>query len=58
MTAFDLFQTATCQIGEGDRVAAASTLSKAIAKCTDADMRAELVSFRLKVLATHRAEAV
>jgi hypothetical protein len=57
MNAFDLFQIATCQIGEGDSVSAAATLAKAIKKCADADMRAELTSLRLKVLENARAEA-
>jgi hypothetical protein len=47
MTAFDLFQRATCEIAEGNRAAAAKTPTKAIAKIdqggVDADMRADLV---------------
>ena len=50
MTAFDLFQRATCLIAEGDRAAAAKTLTKAIAKIDrdgrDADMRPDLVDLR------------
>lgn len=55
MTAFDLFQRATCQIAEGDRAAAAKTLTKAIAKIdrdgVDADLRADLVDLRDRVKA-------
>lgn len=55
MTAFDLFQRATCQIAEGDRVAAVKTLDKAIAKIdrngVDADMRPDLVDLRDSVKA-------
>ena len=55
MTAFDLFQRATCQIAEGDRAAAVKTLDKAIAKIdrngVDADMRPDLVDLRDSVKA-------
>lgn len=55
MTAFDLFQRATCQIAEGDRAAAVKTLDRAIAKIdrdgVDADMRADLVGLRETVSA-------
>ena len=50
MTAFDLFQRATCEIAEGNRATATKTLTKAIAKIdrngVDADMRGDLVSLR------------
>jgi hypothetical protein len=50
MTAFDLFQKATCEIAEGNSAAAVQTLNKAIAKIdrngVDAYMRADLVNFR------------
>lgn len=57
MTAFDLFQRATCQIADGDRATAVKTLDKAVAKIdqngVDAYMRADLVDLRdsLKVAA-------
>lgn len=55
MTAFDLFQRATCQIAEGNRTAAVNTLDKAVAKIdsngVDADMRADLVDLRDSVKA-------
>jgi hypothetical protein len=51
MTAFDLFQRATCEISEGNRAAAAKTLASAIRKIdrtgVDADMRADLEGLRL-----------
>lgn len=54
MTAFDLFQIATCQIAEGDRAAASRTLADAIASIdrtgVDADMRADLVALLKEVL--------
>jgi hypothetical protein len=47
MTAFNLFQRATCEIAEGNRAAAVKTLTKAIAKIdrdgVDAGLRADLV---------------
>ena len=50
MTAFDLFQRATCQIAEGNRAAAIKTLDKAIAKIDrdgkHACVRGSLVSLR------------
>ena len=50
MTAFDLFQRATCEIAEGSRAAAVKTLDRAIAKIdrdgVDADMRPDLVDLR------------
>ena len=55
MTAFDLFQRATCEVAEGNRAAAVKTLTKAIAKIDrdgiDADMRADLVELRDAVAA-------
>lgn len=55
MTAFNLFQRATCQIAEGDRAAAVKTLDRAIARIDrdgkDADMRADLVDLRNTVAA-------
>jgi hypothetical protein len=55
MTAFDLFQRATCQIAEGDRAAAAKTLDRAISKIdrdgVDTDMRPDLVDLRKAVAA-------
>jgi hypothetical protein len=53
MTAFDIFQRATCEISGGNRVAAAKLLARAIAKIdrdgVDAYMRADLVSLRVAV---------
>ena len=50
LTAFDLFQRATCQISEGNRAAAVKTLDRAIDQIdrngVDADMRADLVDLR------------
>ena len=50
MTAFDLFQRATCEIAEGSRAAAVKTLDRAIAKIdrdgVDADMRPDMVDLR------------
>lgn len=50
MTAFDLFQRATCEIAEGDRRAAIVSLNKAIlaadATGADKDLRGELVDLR------------
>lgn len=47
MTAFDLFQRATCEIAEGSRAAAVKTLAEAIAAIdrdgVDAGMRGDLV---------------
>jgi hypothetical protein len=55
MTAFDLFQRATCEIAEGNRAAAVRTLDRAIAKIErdgkDAGMRADLVGLRNTVAA-------
>jgi hypothetical protein len=55
MTAFDLFQRATCEIAEGNRAAAVKTLERAIAQIdrdgVDADMRADLVGLRDSVKA-------
>ena len=55
MTAFDLFQRATCEIAEGNRPAAAKTLTKAIAKIdkrgVDADMRGDLAGLLAMVQA-------
>lgn len=60
MTAFDLFQRATCQIADGDRAAAIKTLNKAIARIdangVEADMRADLVDLRDSVKAAAMAE--
>lgn len=60
MTAFDLFQRATCQISDGDRAAAIKTLNKAIARIdangVEADMRADLVDLRDSVKAAAMAE--
>lgn len=46
MTSFDLFQRATCLIGEGDYTAAAKDLRSAIARIDrtgrDAEMRGDL----------------
>ena len=48
MSAFDLFQRATCEIAEGNRAAAVKSLASAIRKIdldgVDAHMRADLVS--------------
>jgi hypothetical protein len=50
MTAFNLYQRATCQIAEGNRAAAIKTLDRAIAKIDrdgkDACVRGSLVAFR------------
>jgi hypothetical protein len=50
MTAFNLFQRATCLIAEGNRAEAAKILARAISKIdrngVDADMRADLVELR------------
>jgi hypothetical protein len=50
MSAFDLFQRATCEIAEGNRAAAIKTLDRAIAKIdrdgVDADLRDDLVGLR------------
>ncbi len=55
MTAFDLFQRATCEIAEGNRAAAVKTLDRAIARIdrdgVDSDMRADLVGLRDSVKA-------
>lgn len=55
MTAFDLFQRATCEIAESNRAAAAKTLTKAIAKIdqdgVDAGIRADLVDLLKSVKA-------
>lgn len=55
MTAFDLFQRATCEISEGNRAAAVKTLDRAIAKIDrdgkDAYMRDDLVGLRDRVKA-------
>lgn len=48
MTAFDHFQEATCDIGDGNRPAAVKHLTKAIARIdedgVDADLRPDLMS--------------
>ena len=50
MTAFDHFQEATCDLGEGNRPAAIAHLDAAIAKIdadgVDADLRPDLVILR------------
>ena len=50
MTAFDLFQRATCEISEGNKAAAVKTLDRAIKTIdrngVDAYMRADLVDLR------------
>ena len=54
MTAFDLFQHATCEIASGKRAAAASTLATALrqidADGVDAHMRADLTALRDSLL--------
>ena len=54
MTAFDLFQIATCEIASGKRADAAMTLTKAIKQIdrdgVDADMRADLVALRKSLI--------
>jgi hypothetical protein len=54
MTAFDLFQIATCEIAAGQRGNAAVTLTKAIRQIdrdgVDADMRADLVALRKSLI--------
>ena len=58
MTAFDLFQIATCQIAEGSRGDAAISLSKAIRMIDhngiDADMRADLVNLRKSLIENNK----
>lgn len=55
MTAFDLFQKATCEISAGKRGDAAMSLTKAIRKIdadrVDAYMRADLVALRASLIA-------
>ena len=50
MTAFDLFQIATCEIAAGKRAAAAATLTHAIRQIdrdkVDAELRPDLVALR------------
>lgn len=46
--AFNLFQTATGQIAEGDRAAAAITLRKAV-KCSTGEAQADLASLLRQV---------
>ena len=50
MTAFDLFQRATCEISEGNRAAAAKTIAAAIRRIdndgVDADLRGDLEDLR------------
>lgn len=55
MTAFDLFQIATCQIADGAKGAAAMTLAKALRRIdhdgVDADLRDDLVALRRSLIA-------
>ena len=55
MTAFDLFQRATCEISEGQRAAAAVTLTLAIRQIdcdgVDADLRANLNDLQRSLIA-------
>lgn len=50
MTAFDLFQRATCELAEGNRAAAAASIAQAIrqinADGVDAHMREDLEDLR------------
>lgn len=46
--AFDLYQRATCQIGEGDRAAAAATLRKAV-RCSTGEAQADLAELLRQV---------
>ena len=59
MTAFDLFQQATCQIAEGARAAAIKSLDKAIEKIdangVDAELRPDLVDLRDSLKVTARS---
>ena len=54
MTAFDLFQIATCEIAAGKRAAAAMTLTHAIRQIdsdkVDAELRADLVALRQSLI--------
>lgn len=59
MTAFDLFQEATCEIGEGNRTAAFCMLTQAIKQIdrdgVDAHVRGDLVALR-NAIAANTAE--
>ena len=54
MSAFDLYQLATVQIGEGDRSGAARSLERAIARIdsdgVDRELRGDLASLRRSLL--------
>ena len=55
MTAFDLFQQATCEIGEGDYAAATASIDAAISAIDagdpDADLRPDLAGLRATLAA-------
>ncbi len=55
MSAFDLFQRATCEIGRGDKTQAATTLAKALKRIAKdgiaSHMKADLKDLRQALLA-------